>query len=131
MKILQAIGFVIIILSIPVLLLSASLAWGFNSHWLYNYGFERYGVSQSTGLSMSELNKTADALINYFNSSDEFIHINVTVNGQTFGLFTLEEQMHFRDVKQLVRLDYTVFFVSLAVFAILSFLQVVGDFRKN
>ena len=30
-----------------------------------------------------------------------------------------------------MRLDYTVFFVSLAVFAILSFLQVVGDFRKN
>jgi integral membrane protein (TIGR01906 family) len=131
MKILQAIGFIIIILSIPVLLLSASLAWGFNSHWLYNSGYEKYGVSQSTGLSVSDLHKTTDALITYFNSSDEFIHVNVTVNGQTFELFTLEEQIHFKDVKQLVRLDYTVFFVSLAVFAILSFLQVVGDFRKN
>jgi integral membrane protein (TIGR01906 family) len=131
MKILQAIGFIIIILSIPVLLLSASLAWGFNSHWLYNYGYEKYGVSQSTGLSVSDLHKTTDALIYYFNSSDEFVHVNVTANGQTFELFTLEEQMHFKDVKQLVRLDYTVFFVSLAVFAILSFLQVVGDFRKN
>jgi uncharacterized membrane protein len=39
--------------------------------------------------------------------------------------------MHFKDVKLLVRLDYTVFYISLAIFVVLGFLLVVGDFRRN
>jgi integral membrane protein (TIGR01906 family) len=130
-KALRLIGYLLVILSLPVLLLSSSLAWGFNSHWLYNNGFEKYGVSQATGLPDSELHKTTDALIKYFNSGEKFVQVSITADGRTFDLFTEEEQIHFKDVKALIRLDYLVFYISLAIFVVLSFLMVVGDFRKN
>jgi integral membrane protein (TIGR01906 family) len=130
LKVLRVIGYILIVLSIPVFLLSGSLAWGFNSHWLYNYGFEKYDVSATTGLPVSELHKTTDALIKYFNSKDDLVQVNVTADGRTFTLFTEEEQLHFKDVKALVRLDYWFFYISLAIWVIISFLMVIGDLKN-
>jgi integral membrane protein (TIGR01906 family) len=103
------------IFCIPVFFLATSLAWGFNSLWLYQYGFEKYQVSQSTGISASNLEKSARGLIDYFkiNSSDDYVHIILIENGRLFELFTQEEQIHFKDVRQLVWLDYKVFLISL------------------
>jgi integral membrane protein (TIGR01906 family) len=124
---------VIFVICIPALLLSASLAWGFNSAWLYNYGFQKYNVSQDTGLSAQELDKTAHGLINYFNSTQEYINIQVTAQGKTFSLFTEEEQIHFKDVKALIWLDYEVLLVTLILallyFFIFYFWQ-KGRFRR-
>jgi integral membrane protein (TIGR01906 family) len=129
-KVLPVIGYILIVLSFPIMLLSASLAWGFNSHWLYNYGFEKYGVSAVTGLSVSDLHKTTDELIKYFNSEDELIQVELYVDGRTIELFNEEEQFHFKDVKSLVQLDYLFFYVSLAVLVVMSFLLVVGNFQN-
>jgi integral membrane protein (TIGR01906 family) len=103
------------ILCIPVFFLATSLAWGFNSLWLYQYGFEKYHVSQSTGISASNLEKSARGLIEYFkiNSSDDYVHIILIENNRSFELFTREEQIHFKDVRQLVWLDYKVLIISL------------------
>src|SRR3972149_6749440 len=95
----------IIILCLPVLLLSASIAWGFNSLWIYQYGFQKYNVGQTTGLPPVELEKVARGMVEYFNSSDEYVQISVTKDNSTFKLFTVEEQTHLKDVKQLVWLD--------------------------
>jgi integral membrane protein (TIGR01906 family) len=102
----------IFVLCLPVLLLAGSLAWGFNSRWLYNYSFEKYNVSQQTGFSPVELDKAARGLIGYFNSGDEYVHIILIRNGTQVELFTREEQIHFKDVKLLVLLDYKVLFVA-------------------
>jgi integral membrane protein (TIGR01906 family) len=96
----------IFILCLPVLFFTAAVAWGFNSQWLYDYGFQKYGVSQATGLSGAELDKVGKGFIDYINSGDEYWHITVSSGGTSFELFTEEEQIHFRDVKGLVRLDY-------------------------
>ncbi len=86
------------ILCLPILLLTASLGWLANSPWLYKYGFEKYNVSQTTGLAEVELEKVATGLINYFNSKD----------GEPFKLFNQREAAHLRDVKGLIWLDYWV-----------------------
>ena len=95
-------------LCLPVLLLTASIAWAVNSQWLYTSGFERYNVSQATGLARSELERVATGLRNYFNSGEEYVNVYVNRNGQTFELFDEEEKIHFRDVKGLFWLDYWV-----------------------
>jgi integral membrane protein (TIGR01906 family) len=102
----------IFVLCLPVLLLAGSLAWGFNSRWLYNYSFEKYDVSQQTGFAPLELDKAARGLIDYFNSGDEYVHITLIRNGTQVELFTREEQIHFKDVKLLVLLDYKVLLVA-------------------
>jgi integral membrane protein (TIGR01906 family) len=105
-KVLAIIAQWLFILCLPVLLFTASLAWAVNSHWLYNYGFQKYSVVQNPELAEFDLKKIADELIDYFNSDEEYVSITVTVGGETFPLFTPEETIHFKDVKGLIHLDY-------------------------
>jgi len=115
LKIAGIIARLIFILCFPILFLSTSLAWGFNSTWIFNYGFQKYDVSNSTGIPKTELDKIGGSWLYYINSGDEYWHISLTQNGQTFELFTQEEQVHFRDVKQLIWLDYRFLIVSLVL----------------
>jgi integral membrane protein (TIGR01906 family) len=101
------------VLCLPVMLLTASIAVAFNSSWLYRYGFDKYGVSATTGLDESELEKTASGLISYFNSGKEYINITVIKGGEPFTLFNEREAEHLRDVKGLVRLDYLLLGITL------------------
>lgn len=96
------------VLCLPFLLLTASIWWAANSHWLYTSGFDRYDVAQTTGLSQAELEQIATELIDYFNSGEEFVNITASKDGQSFELFTEDEILHFRDVKGLFRLDFYV-----------------------
>jgi integral membrane protein (TIGR01906 family) len=113
MKVLRNIFRWVFIFCLPVLLLTASLAWGFNSKWIFNYGFKKYSVSTTTGLSAENLNKIAISWTSYINSGREYWDIVITQDKESFTLFTREEQLHFKDVKALVWLDYSVFFVTL------------------
>ncbi len=103
----------LMILSLPLLLLSASIGIAVNSHWLYEYGFNKYHVSQTTGLAPAELDKAARALIDYFNSNETFINLTVMKDGKPFDLFNERETLHLRDVKALIRLDYKVLLETL------------------
>jgi hypothetical protein len=96
----------VFILCLPVMLFTASVAWGFNSLWIYEYGFQKFGVSQSTGIQESELDRTAQGFIHYLNSDVELFQIIVNTGDNTFPLFTSPEQQHLKDVKSLVRFDY-------------------------
>ena len=94
------------ILCLPLLLLTASLALVVNSAWLYEYGFDKYNVGQTTGLDQSELEKAATGLIHYFNSGEEHISLSVVKDTEPFVLFNQREVAHLRDVKALIWLDY-------------------------
>ena len=96
------------ILCLPILLLTASLGWAVNSLWLYQYGFQKYSVSQTTGLAEVELEKAAKGLISYFNSDEEDISLTVVKDDQPFELFNQREVVHLKDVKGLIWLDYWV-----------------------
>lgn len=116
MKIAGLIAKLILILCIPLLLLSSSLAWGFNSKWIYNYGFNKYDVSLQTGFSPVELDKASSGLIHYLNSNEDYPDIILLRDGKSIELFTRDEKLHFKDVKQLVRLDYLFLIISFIVF---------------
>jgi len=113
MKILMLVAKWLFILCVPLLLLSASIGGAANSLALYHYGFDKYGVSQTTGLPDTELDKAARGLIGYFNSGDEYINLTATRDGQTFALFNEREVVHLKDVKGLFRLDYWIFLGTL------------------
>ena len=104
------------ILCLPFLLLTASISSAVNSFSLYKYGFEKYDVGQTTGLAEIELDRAAIGLINYFNSSEEYISLSVTKDGQPFVLFNEREVIHLRDVKGLIRLNNLILLVALVCF---------------
>jgi len=119
----------IFILSLPVLLLTASIAWAANSLWVYQSGFERHDISQTTGLAESELEAAASGLIRYFNSSEEHISLTAEKDGEPFELFNQREVVHLKDVKGLIRLDYRVLMGAL-VYA-LAYAGVSLLWRRN
>ena len=106
MKILGIAAKWLFVLCLPILLLTASIGWAANSLWLYEYGFGKYGVSQTTGLAGVELEKAATGLISYFNSGEEYISLTVVKGDKPFELFNRREIAHLRDVKGLIWLDY-------------------------
>ncbi|MBA7681490.1 hypothetical protein ES703_89829 [subsurface metagenome] len=108
LKILTVAAKWLFMLCLPILLLTASIGWEVNSLWLYKYGFEKYNVSQTTGIAEVELEKAATGLISYFNSGEEDISLTVIKDGKPLKLFNQREVAHLRDVKGLIWLDYWV-----------------------
>ncbi len=114
MNIFRSIAKWVFIVLIPVFLLSGTIAWAFNSLWIYTCGFEKYAVSQDLGVSPAQLDKSAAELIAYFNNpAEKYLDINVTYdNGITSPLYDQADILHMEDVKSVVWLDYWLFVVS-------------------
>jgi len=108
LRILSVISRWLFILCFPAMLLTAGIGIAINCQPLYEYGFDKYNVGQTTGLEDAELQEAASELISYFNSNEETIDITVTRYGQPFVLFSEKEVAHLSDVKSLIRLDYWV-----------------------
>ena len=134
MKIVVVVARWIFVLAIPVLLITASLAAAFNSLWLYEWGFSRYDVVQTTGLDNTQLDKAARGLVDYFNSDQEYIDVTVIKDGASMALFNEREVIHLRDVKALVWFDYRLLIytgVYCLAFAVLFGLIWNRDGRRN
>jgi integral membrane protein (TIGR01906 family) len=124
----------IVVLCLPVLLLTASIGFAVNSQWLYKYGFDKYNVGQTTGLSDSELDKAANGLIDYFNSNEVSIEISVIKDSQPFTLFNQKEVAHLKDVKGLIWLDYWVLLgtgIYVLVYTVVSLCWLSSECRRR
>jgi integral membrane protein (TIGR01906 family) len=115
MKIIPQILFVI---CIPVLLVTASVSAVMNCRPFYEFGFNKYDISQTTGIAPAELKKAADGLIRYFNSGEEFINVTVIKDGAPFVLFNEKEALHLKDVKVLFQLVYKLL-IGTGIYAII------------
>ncbi len=134
MKIIGILAKWLFILCLPILLLSVSIGWVVNSLWIYKYGFEKYNISQTTGLAESELEKAAIGLIGYFNSGEEYISLTVVKDGEPFELFNQREVIHLKDVKGLIWLDYRLLAGTLVyalVYAGISLFWRRGRYRRQ
>ncbi|HEX78671.1 MAG TPA: TIGR01906 family membrane protein [Dehalococcoidia bacterium] len=122
------------ILCLPALILSAVIGIALNSKWLYEYGFEKYDVGQTTGLEDSELEKVPDVFINYFNSDEEYIDLIVVKNGESLVLFNEREIAHIKDVKGLIRLDYRILLATgsyVLLYAVISLCWLSEECRRQ
>ncbi len=86
---------------------------------LYEYGFDKYRVSQVTKIDRAQLSDVARRLIDYFNSRVETPQMMVTTEGgEEFALYQENDQnrelTHLKDVKSLFQLNYRVQMASLA-----------------
>ncbi len=130
MRILETILRWLLILCLPLLLVTASLRIPANCPFMYEYLFNKYQVSTTTGLDSSALKATARGLVAYFNSSEEYINLVVQKNGQPFTLFNEREIEHLKDVKGLFRLDLWVLLGTTAFVLFYVVWNVIRD-RSN
>lgn len=100
-----------------------------SSHWLYEYGFAKHKVAETTGLSELELKKIANNLSDYLNSKRDTAQIMVSKGGQEFELFTEREIVHLKDVKDLFQLDNFVQHVTSALVVVFGLVLVLRWWR--
>ena len=88
--------------AVPLFLVTAAVAWAFNSPGVYQRGFEKYDVSRITGITEDDLEKVSADIRGYFNSRQEPMLVRARIFGQEEDLFNQREITHLRDVKRLV-----------------------------
>ena len=90
------------VLCLPILFTATSVSVAAGEIRLYEYGIQRYGAAQRTGLTEAELLEGVRAFIRYFYSSEELAEVRVLLRGQEVPLFNQREATHLRDVKGLL-----------------------------
>jgi len=115
LKIIKVIAYWLFIICFPLLLLTSTVRLGVSSTRIYEYGFDKYDISEVTKIDEPQLSGVATRLIDYFNSKAETPQLTVINKyGEEFELFHDYELIHLEDVKGLFQLDYRVQIVSLA-----------------
>jgi integral membrane protein (TIGR01906 family) len=107
-KIIQNIIYWLFVCCLPVLLITSTICLEVNELSLYEYGFDKYEISQDTGIDSIQLRNVAQHLIDYFNLRADTVQIAVVKGDEEFNLFNERELIHLRDVRNLIQLDYWV-----------------------
>jgi integral membrane protein (TIGR01906 family) len=130
MKIIQKIIYWLFACCLPVLLVTSTICWEVNELRLYEYGFEKYDISQVTGLDNQQLSTVAQHLIDYFDLRTDTAQIEVNKDGTKFKLYNERELIHLEDIKNLVQRDYWVHRGSL-ILMVLCALLLLFIFRSG
>lgn len=112
MKIITGIVYFLLICCIPVLLVTGIIKVEVGNIGLYESGFDKYNISEDTGIDNAELRDVAVHLIDYFNLKADSAQISVTRSGNQVDLFNTKELIHLQDVRDLIQLDYLVFRIT-------------------
>ncbi len=134
-KVIKAAVYWLFIICFPLLLLTSTVRLGVNSMHTYEYGFDKYGISEVTKIDRAQLSEVARRLVDYFNSRVETPQM-IVVNeyGEEFELFQEDDQnrelTHLEDVKRLFQFNYRVQVASLAYIIIYSLMSLRGK-RSN
>ena len=88
---------------LPIFLIAVNVVYVTDSGWLYTYNWWRNGVSERTGLPVSELDSAADQIKDYFANDAERLDVRVNTSRGMVSLFDEREILHMIDVKDLMR----------------------------
>ena len=123
MKIARVAARWLFIICFPLLLLTSTVSLSASSIHVYEYAFDKYGISEVTKIERGQLSEIGRRLVDYFDSEVETPQIKVVNKyGEEFELFHDYELVHLRDVKGLFQLDYRIQVASLAYIVIYSLL---------
>lgn len=116
-------------LAFVLFLIASNVRLIVNETRFYDYGFDKYEITEETGLPKVELMKVADHLIRYFNDREDSPQVRVTRADQSFDLFNDREIAHLKDVRTLIRLFYVLQWVTAGYLAV--YLIVLGIRRRG
>jgi len=111
-NLLRGIAGVLFVLSLPVLFASVSLRWLVADVDWQRSEFDKYGVSERTGVSPEELGRVASHWSSYLLLQRDDIDPTVTIGGREEKLFNEREIHHMVDVRDLFGRFYTVGLVA-------------------
>jgi len=102
----------LLVASVPLFLIAASVTYAINDAGLYEGGFQRYQVSDITGITGPDLVQAGAELRQYFNSRREPLSVRTRIFGVDQELFNQREVLHMADVKRLIWGVYALGFIT-------------------
>ena len=111
---------ILLAISIPVLIISATATVYSHSAELYKSGFKKYQISDRTGISNTQLSQVAQKMVDYFSGKSDTPQLTVTRNGSQFQLYSQKELVHLEDVRSIIRLFSTLQIAALLAFVLLA-----------
>lgn len=102
MRFLRGAALALVIAALPVLLITTSARIVIYSGWLYNYGFEKYGIAKVTDIDEPQLLRAAQEIKDYFSKGRPLLTTRVTIRGVERPLYNERELLHMADVKALI-----------------------------
>ena len=90
-------------IALPVFLILANVEYVTKSNWLYSYNWWRNGIPERTQLPVSELDRGADQIKDYFTNDEELLDLRVNFRGEEVSLYKEREVLHMVDVKGLMQ----------------------------
>jgi integral membrane protein (TIGR01906 family) len=102
------------IVALPLLLITSNVRFMAGEVRLYERGFRAYDSNVRTGLPLSELDRAAQDVIDYFENDAPTLRITVTDSGDEVALYNARETEHMKDVKWLMQVIFRVNEVTLA-----------------
>ena len=130
MRLKRAITSGILMICLPLLIITTVLRWEINDIHLYKNGFEKYRISEVTGIDAKQLDDIAQHLIDYFNLRIDTVQYTVVLKDRQIDLFSERGIMHFEDVRNLFQLDYRVQILSFSLVIICVLVLLLG-FRER
>ena len=103
MRFVRGAALALVIIAVPVFLITSNVRIVIYSDRLYNYGFDKYGISEVTGIERPHLMRVAGEIKDYFSDDTSFLESPVVMGGVERQLFNGREVLHMADVKGLVR----------------------------
>jgi integral membrane protein (TIGR01906 family) len=104
MKVIMRVVFIACLLSLPVVIVSCAVMAFSGSADLYRWGFQKYDISQRTGINNADLGKAGDAMAGYLTGRLITPQAHVNIDGATRLLYNSKELIHLEDVRLIVLL---------------------------
>jgi integral membrane protein (TIGR01906 family) len=89
-----------------LLLVTTNVRVATSSIALYNLLFDRYNVSEGTGILADDLPDVGRQFRDYFGNDEELLQVNAHVFGVEQPLLSNKEVIHMADVKQVIKLTF-------------------------
>lgn len=131
MKILNVILWWIFILSIPLLLISATVSLELQCLPFYEYAYQKYRISEVTGFDGHQLKLITCHLIQFFNGKVESVQLMVEKDDKPVYLFHDYEIEHLEDVKLLFQTNFKIQMISLLYFLVYLIFSIFSKKQKK
>ena len=94
------------VLALPILLFTTNIRFLASDTGFLEGALRRHDAAQNTGIALGELDYAVGAIVRYFEDDEETLRVLVFTGGEEVALFSVEETIHMRDVKSLMRTVY-------------------------
>jgi integral membrane protein (TIGR01906 family) len=101
-------------LAVPLFLVLTNVRVATMEPRIYDYSFDRYAVTETTGMDTAQLRGAARDIVHYFQDSRPLLTTRAVIHGQEQPVFAQKEVLHMQDVKALFHTVFTIHQIALA-----------------